>query len=80
MYSGGYYGKMEIEGGGKAPDRKDIMNAKQIARIENLNDRIHNAKSPSAEDKARDAMNAYMERLMDSGVAPEAIMDVVHPA
>ena len=57
------------------------MNAKQKARLENLMIRVNNAKNFSAEAKARDAMDAYMERLMDrEGVSLDAVMAVAHPA
>ena len=57
------------------------MNAKQQARLESLMARVNNAKNYSAEAKARDALDAYMERLMDrEGVALDAIMAVAHPA
>ena len=57
------------------------MNAKQKARLENLMIRVNNAKNFSAEAKAREALDAYMERLMDrEGVSLDAVMAVAHPA
>ena len=57
------------------------MNAKQQARLESLMARVNSAKNFSAEAKARDALDAYMERLMDrEGVPVDAILAVAHPA
>lgn len=57
------------------------MNAKQQARLESLMARANDAKNFTAEAKARDALDAYMERLMDrEGVSLDAVMAVAHPA
>ena len=57
------------------------MNAKQQARLESLMARVNSAKNFSAEAKARDALDAYMERLMDhEGIALDDVMAVAHPA
>lgn len=57
------------------------MNAKQQARLENLMVRVNNAKNFSAEAKAREALDAYMERLMDrEGIPLDDVMAVAHPA
>lgn len=56
------------------------MNAKQQARLERLMERVSNAKNFSDEAAAREALDAYMVRLMDhEGVPLDDVMNVVHP-